>query len=93
MKIIKNNWDAPLQSSCAECKSVIEIDSDDVRRSEDRDFLGHMVIRRYVICPVCKATLDFKFPIADVDEYDETLMKIAKLAERDDSNKSEVQDE
>ena len=33
MKIIKNNWVAPLQSTCAECKSVIEIDSDDVRRA------------------------------------------------------------
>lgn len=62
MKIIKNNWTVPLETSCAECKSVISIEPDDVRRSEDNDFLGYTRIRRYVICPVCKATLDFKFP-------------------------------
>lgn len=68
MKIIKNNWTVPLETSCAECKSVISIESDDVRRSEDNDFLGYTRIRRYVICPVCKATLDFKFPSDDADK-------------------------
>lgn len=68
MKIIKNNWTVPLETSCAECKSVISIESDDVRRSEENDFLGYMRIRRYVICPVCKATLDFKFPSDDADK-------------------------
>ena len=67
MKIIKNNWVAPLQSTCAECKSVIEIDSDDVRRSEEHDILGYTRIRRYVVCPVCKATLNFNFPFPSDD--------------------------
>lgn len=65
MKIIKSNWTVPFETSCAECKSVISIESDDVKRSEDRDLLGFTRIRRYVICPVCKATLDFKFPSDD----------------------------
>ena len=62
MKIIKNNWTVPLETSCPECKSVISIESGDIRRSEDKNLLGYTIIKRYVICPVCKATLDFKFP-------------------------------
>ena len=91
MKIIKNNWTAPLETTCAECKSVFSIESDDVRRSEDKDLLGFRRIRRYVICPVCRATLDFEFPSDDTDVIDETLKEIERLAERDDSKKSEVQ--
>ena len=65
MKIIKNNWTAPLETTCAECRSIISIESDDIRRSEDHDLMGYTRIRRFVICPVCKATLDFKFPSDD----------------------------
>ena len=76
MKIIKNNWTAPLETTCAECKSVFSIESDDVRRSVDQDLLGFRRIRRFVICPVCRATLDFKFPSDDTDVIDETLKEI-----------------
>ena len=94
MEIIKNNWTVPLETSCPECKSVISITADDVKRTEDRDYiLGRLLIRRYVICPVCKATLDFKFPSDDKDVIDETLKTIEQLAERDDSKKSEVRNE
>ena len=72
MKIIKNKWNVPLEVSCAECKSVISIESDDVRRTEEYNILGYMKIRRYVICPVCKATLDFNFSSDDSEVRDET---------------------
>ena len=65
IKIIENNMKEPISITCGECKSIISFDYTDIQRREESDFLfptGITKIRRFIVCPVCKATLNFKTP-------------------------------
>lgn len=46
MKIIENNYN-PVRQKCRNCGSVLEIEKDDIQRSE---YIGYP----YFICPLCK---------------------------------------
>lgn len=69
IKIIECNLQGPILMECNECKSKFSFEFTDIqRREEDSLFipLGHETIRRYVVCPVCKATINFKVPLEDI---------------------------
>ena len=65
IKIIENNMKEPITITCGECNSIIRFEYTDIQRREESDFLfptGITKIRRFIVCPVCKATLNFKVP-------------------------------
>ena len=65
IKIIENNMKEPISITCGECKSIFSFEYTDIQRKEESDLLfpiGITKIRRFIICPVCKATLNFHVP-------------------------------
>lgn len=65
IKIIENNMKEPITITCGECKSTFSFEYTDIQRKEGSNLLfpmGITNIRRFIVCPVCKATLDFKAP-------------------------------
>lgn len=65
IKIIENNMKEPITITCGECKSIIRFEYTDIQRKEESNLLFPIGITktiRYIVCPVCKATLNFKAP-------------------------------
>ena len=65
IKIIKNNMKEPISITCGECRSTFSFEYTDIQRKEESNLLfpiGITNIKRFIVCPVCKATLDFKTP-------------------------------
>lgn len=65
IKIIENNMKEPISITCGECKSTFSFEYTDIQRREESNLLFPMEItniRRFIVCPVCKATLIFKAP-------------------------------
>lgn len=65
IKIIENNMKEPISITCGECKSTFSFEYTDIQRMEESNLLfpmGITNIRRFIVCPVCKATLNFKVP-------------------------------
>lgn len=69
IKIIECNLQGPILMECNECKSKFSFEFTDIQRREENNILlpwGCVNIRRYVVCPVCKATINFKVPLEGV---------------------------
>ena len=65
IKIIENNMKEPITITCGECKSTFSFEYTDIQRKAESDYLipiGITKIIRFIVCPVCKATLNFKAP-------------------------------
>ena len=65
IKIIKNNMKEPITITCGECNSIIRFEYTDIQRREEINPLAPTGITksiRFIVCPVCKATLIFKAP-------------------------------
>ncbi len=62
IKIIENNMKEPITITCGECKSTFSFEYTDIQRKEESNLWGITNIRRFIVCPVCKATLNFKAP-------------------------------
>lgn len=65
IKIIENKMKEPTLITCGECKSTFSFEYTDIQRKEESNLLfpmGITKIIRFVVCPVCKATLIFKAP-------------------------------
>lgn len=65
IKIIENKMKEPILITCGECKSTLSFESTDIQRMEESNLLfpvGATNIRRYIVCPVCKATINFHVP-------------------------------
>ena len=69
IKIIECNLQGPIMMECNECKSKFSFEFTDIQRREENNLflpIGCGTIRRYVVCPVCKATIDFKVPLENI---------------------------
>ena len=77
IKIIECNLQGPIMMVCNECKSKFSFEFTDIQRREEASLIGFTTIKRYVVCPVCKATIDFKVPLEkitfDLQVTDEVL--------------------
>lgn len=65
IKIIENNMKEPILITCGECKSTFSFEYTDIQRKEESNLfipVGISNIRRFIVCPVCKATLNFHVP-------------------------------
>lgn len=65
IKIIENKMKEPITITCGECHSVISFEYTDIQRREESNLLfptGITKVIRFIVCPVCKATLNFKTP-------------------------------
>lgn len=65
IKIIENKINEPILITCGECKSLFSFEYSDIQRKEESNPffpLGVTNIRRFIVCPVCKATLNFHVP-------------------------------
>jgi len=67
IKIIECNLQGPIMMQCNECKSKFSFEFTDIKRIEENSlYLGGTIFRRYVVCPVCKATINFKVPLENI---------------------------
>lgn len=65
IKIIENKMKEPISITCGECKSTFSFEYTDIQRKEESNPffpVGVTNIRRFIVCPVCKATLNFHVP-------------------------------
>ena len=61
MKIIKNTKTEPTEITCPACESILSYTYADINRAENQDvFSLNRVVKRYLICPVCKNDIDLK---------------------------------
>ena len=68
MKIIKNAMTTPIETTCPECKSILEYTYADIRRRDENGIFGlYTGVTRYIVCPVCKRDIVIKV-IAEVKE-------------------------
>jgi hypothetical protein len=70
IRIIKNTKEEPIKCECGECKSLFEYNYEDIRReTHDPLFPINMpMVKRYVICPVCKADCIVSFKTEGEEE-------------------------
>ena len=48
-----------LQCNCQDCGSIFEYESKDIQRREDMSFaLIGPIVKRFIVCPVCKCECD-----------------------------------
>lgn len=65
IRIIENKMKEPITITCGECHSIFTFEFTDIQRVEENSLcfpIGITKVRRYVICPVCKADLVYKAP-------------------------------
>lgn len=57
IRIITNTKEEPIRCECKECKSLFEYNYEDIRRETQEPLFSicQPIVKRYVICPVCKA--------------------------------------
>lgn len=66
IKIIQNTLTDPIEIKCCNCESILSYTYDDIQRDIDTGWFGMArVIRRYIVCPVCKSDIPLN-PIAEV---------------------------
>lgn len=59
IKIIKNTMIEPIEITCPICKSIISYTFDEVRREETYNLFGMRdIVKRFIVCPVCKSDID-----------------------------------
>lgn len=65
IRIIKNTKEEPIRCECGECKSLFEYTYEDIRRETQEPLFSicQPIVKRYVICPVCKADCMVNFKV------------------------------
>ena len=61
IKIIKNTMVDPIQKECDICKSLFEYNYQDIQRKEESGIFGITLIKRFIVCPVCKSEIEVKY--------------------------------
>jgi len=68
IKILKNTMIDPIECTCPTCSSVFTYNYEDLRREETENIFGYRIGHCiYIICPVCKSTID-RMPICKMEE-------------------------
>lgn len=59
IRIIKNTMEDPIECTCPTCSSVFTYNYQDLKREETQNIFGYRIGHCiYIICPVCKSTID-----------------------------------
>lgn len=58
IKIIKNTLTEPIEIKCPYCESILQYNYNDIQRTETFNtlsiFPSQNVVKRFIVCPVCK---------------------------------------
>ena len=72
IKIIKNTMVEPIETTCPVCQSIFSFNYEDIQREETGTFLGVKTVNRYVVCPVCKSTVNMSAKVLIEESKRET---------------------